>query len=132
MNKVTIALDVERTIKFNVNAMAEIERIFDAPLQVLFKADKVGFGFIRDLTWVGLKYGGMKFNPKMGRTMEEQQEYVGDLIQEHWLEENKTLEALMGILMDAFKESGLLPKEAFEDDEEYPEAGPQKGDLAQD
>lgn len=126
MKKVTITLDVERTIRFNVNAMAEIERIFDAPIQVLFKADKVGFGFIRDLAWVGLKYGKMKFNPKMGRTREDQMEFVGDLIQEHWLEKDKSLDTLMEILMEAFKESGLLPKEAFEDEESAED--PQKGD----
>jgi hypothetical protein len=130
VKKITLKLDIERPIRFNVNAMTEIERLFDAPIQVLFKADKVGFGFIRDLTWVALKYGGMKFNVKMGRSKEEHMEFVGDLIQDHWLEEGKALDELMEILMDAFKESGLLPKEAF-DDEEGADEDPQKGDKVE-
>lgn len=108
MKKITIALDVEREVLININAMVDLEERFDVPLGVLFNPERVGIGLIRGMLTIALRHGGMKI---VGRDVKAQEEQIGDLIQDHWLSKNKSLDDLMKIMMDAFNEAGLLPKE---------------------
>lgn len=113
MKKITIALDMEREVMFNINAMVDLEERFDVPLGVLFNPERVGIGLIRGMLMIGLKHGGMKIS---GRDRKAQEEQIGDLIQDHWLAKGKTLDTLMEVMMAAFGEAGLLPKSEEEQD----------------
>lgn len=114
MKKITIALDMEREVCFNINAMVDLEERFEVPLGVLFDPNRVGIGLIRGMLTIGLKHGGMKIT---GRDRKAQEEQIGALIQDHWLAKNKSLDDLMKIMMAAFNEAGLLPKSEEEQDE---------------
>lgn len=106
MQKTTIALDMEREVCYNINAMVDLEDRFDVPLGQLFNPEKIGIGLIRAMLMIGLKHGGMKI---AGRDQREQEGLVGDLIQQHWLDKKKTLDDLMKIMMAAFNQAGLIP-----------------------
>jgi hypothetical protein len=69
---------------------------------------------IRALMLIGLTHGGARFK---GNQL-EQEMYVGDMIQEHWLEKGRTVNDLVQIVMDAFIDAGLLPKKDEEEEEE--------------
>jgi hypothetical protein len=120
VKKITVALDVEREVRYNINAMVDLEDRFNLPLPVLFDPNRIGVGLIRAMLMIGLKHGGMDIQGKDNR---EKEEAIGELIQEHWLSKGKTLEDLMNITMDAFKEAGLLPKTAEEGTEQNPTKG---------
>ena len=111
MKKITIAMDMEREVCFNINAMVDLEERFDVPLGQLFNPEKIGIGLIRAMLMIGLKHGGMKIP---GRDRKAQEEEIGTLIQDHWLAKGKKLDGMMEIMMKAFNEAGLLPKEEEE------------------
>jgi len=51
-----------------------------------------------------------------GTTVKDQEVFVGDLIDKHWIQQGRTMDELIGIVGKAFNESGVFPKTAEEDD----------------
>ena len=113
MKKVTIALDNQRELRYPINAMVELEERFGKALPAVFNKEQIGLTLIIALTRVGLKYGGMQFEG----TFLEQEQATGELLQEHWFQEGRTLDELMGIILDAFKEAGIFAKDTFKSEE---------------
>jgi hypothetical protein len=117
--KVTIGLDAEREIKFGVNAITELEDRFDKSIHDLFSEENIqqtmSFRFFRAWLYVGLKHGGMKFR---GKT-KENEEQVGELLQEHWFNQGRTLEELGKLLNKAMELSGVF-NTSKEDEEKGP------------
>lgn len=118
MKQISIGLDRDRPIVFNVNAIGELEDRFDCPVQQLISKDsKLGlFRFLRAFLYIGLKHGGMRFRG----TIEENEATVGDLIQEHWIDKERTLTELLKLSMEALEESGVFREEVEEEDGENP------------
>jgi hypothetical protein len=116
--KVSIALDQARQLKFSVNAMCELEERFGESMPVLFSEGKVGFSLIVAVLRIGLIHGGMKIpgNPK------SQELFVGDLIQEHWIDEGNGLDELMEKVTTAFNAAGIFTSKA--DKEEADDENP--------
>jgi hypothetical protein len=102
--KVTLGLDIQREIKFNINAIVELEKRFDQPLPAIFSKDRIGFGTMMGLVRIGLKHGGMKLTG----TIEEQEEIVGALIQQHWIDQGRDLTELMKVVFKALNAAGLF------------------------
>ena len=118
MNKVTIALDENRELKFSINAMVEFEQRFDKALPELFQLEKMGFGTMLAMLTIALKYGGMKIP---GRTPDDQEKFVGDLVQQHWIDQGKTVDEYMAKVNDALNAAGIF--NASEDKPENPKQG---------
>ena len=114
MKKVTIGLDRDRELEYNINALCDLEERFDTPAHQLFDKDKVGIKLIRSLVYVGLKHAGMAFD---GKTSKECEEEVGIGLQEHWFNKGRTLPELMQIVMEAFTVSGVLTQDKGDNDE---------------
>lgn len=121
MQKVNVGLDRDRELQFNINAVVELEERFNTPVQNLFSKEgkHIGFGLIRSLCYVGLKHGGMKFKG----TTEENENRVGELLQEHWIEKGRGLAEMMELVGEAFKASGVF-SEKEEAAEETDSANP--------
>lgn len=118
--KVTIALDQLRQLKFSINAMMELEERFDVAIPSLFQEGKVGFRLIVAVVRIGLVHGGMKIQG----TIANQELLVGDLIQEHWIDEGHTLDDLMAKVTEAFNAAGIFGKQEAEvQEEENPTEG---------
>lgn len=115
MKKVTIPLDVERELKYSLNAIVELEERFNAPVTELFKESRIGLGLIRAVVYIGLKHGGMKLASR------SPEEAVGELIQEHWLGKGRTLNELVEVAMEAFKAAGVFSETQ---EEETPQENP--------
>jgi hypothetical protein len=113
VKKITVPLDEQREIKFTLNAMVELEERFGAALPSIFEKKEIGFRLIVAMLRVGLKAGGTVFKG----TEKEQEIAVGDLVQEHWFNEGRTLADLMDKVMEAFVEAGIFPREAMEGEE---------------
>lgn len=118
--KITIALDQLRPLKFSINAMVELEERFGVAIPSLFKEGNVGFGLILAVVRIGLAHGGMK----LSGTVKNQELLVGDLIQEHWIDEGHNLTDLMEKVTEAFNAAGIFDTEANEGD---PQANPKVG-----
>ncbi len=114
--KVTIALDQVRQIKFSVNAMVELEERFGKSITNIFEEGNVGFALIVAVMRIGLIHGGMK----IPGTPKNQELFVGDLIQEHWIDEDKGLDMLMDIIMQALDVAGIFALNKPEEDEANP------------
>lgn len=107
---VEITLDLPRKLKYSVNAMAEIENEFpNRSFQEIFSGH-APFNLAITLVWIGLRHGGTKFTPKMGKTKLEQKEFVGELIQEHWISKGRDLAELIDKITEALQLAGLLAK----------------------
>jgi len=120
VKKVTVALDKVREIRYSINAIVELEDMFNVPASQLFAEDRVGLSLIRSLTYVGLKHGGMKFN---GRSVADQINEAGELIQEHWIAKGRTLKELMDFISQAFTAAGVFQAS---DEKEEDESNPQQ------
>ncbi len=115
MNKINIALDEVREFKFSINAMVELENRFDKSVPELFDPlHPPGIKTRVALVRIGLKYGGMKIP---GKFVEDQEVFVGDLIQQHWIDQGNHMKELMNKVQDALKEAGLIDKDEDEEDE---------------
>lgn len=121
MEKITIALDRVREIRFPMKAVVELEKRFNAPIFKLLSQDFIGMELICSVLYIGLKHGGMKFS---GRSVEDNEEKVMDLVQEHWLDEGRPLEKLVEIAFGSMETAGLTAKKEEEEDEDSnPEEG---------
>ncbi len=107
MAHVTIPLDRVRTLRFSINAMRDLEKVFGKSIMTIF-SESPGIEEITHLVHVGLKHGGSR---KLSVDV------VGDLLQEHFLDRGKGIQVIMEeYVLEAMKESGFLP--ADEEDEE--------------
>jgi hypothetical protein len=107
-----IPLDKLRPLRFSWGAMRELEETLDAKgFQGTFDPEKMGFAWVSQLLFVGLKHG----DPRFGKTLTL--EKVDDLIQEHWMDADRHLEDLMTHIMDGMRASGVLPKTDEDDDD---------------
>lgn len=117
MKKVTISLDIERELRYDINAVCELEDRFDVPAQELFQPSNIGLGLIRSLLYIGLKHGGMKFK---GKSSADDEQVVGEGIQEHWIDKGRTLTEMMKIIGEAFKSGGVFAEAEEEGNKENP------------
>lgn len=100
-----IPLDRIRPLRFTWGAMRELETALDSKgFKGTFDPETMGFAWVSQLLFVGLKHG----DPKFGRTLTLDK--VDNLIQEHWMEADRPLEDLMNHIMDGMRASGVLPK----------------------
>jgi len=96
---VEITLDKPRKIRYNVNAMCDLEEIFGGQgLASIFDEGKAGFTQLRALLYVGLKHGGDK---KI--TIED----TGSLIDNHVLIPQKPLEDVFEYVKQAMDKGGF-------------------------
>ncbi len=115
MRKIEISLDKTREIKFSINAMGELEDRFNKSIPELFALGAPGIRVMVAMLRIGLKHGGMKIP---GKLVEDQELFIGDLVQEHWIDEGRSIQELMDVVKDALQEAGLIPKEETEEEEE--------------
>lgn len=115
MRKIEVTLDKIRQIKFSINAMGELEDRFDKSIPELFSFGAPGIRVMIAMLRIGLKHGGMKIP---GKSVEDQELFIGDLIQEHWIDCGNDLKALMDIVQESLTCAGLLPKGEVEEEEE--------------
>lgn len=118
MRKIEVALDKVREIKFNINAMGELEDRFDKSVPQLFAYGSPGIRVMVAMLRIGLKHGGMKIP---GKSIEDQELFIGDLMQEHWVDEGNSLQELMDRVRESLTVAGLIPKEEEEDESEEEE-----------
>lgn len=114
---VEIELDKPRRLRYDYNAIADVEEKAGYGIPAIFNKDRVGFHAFRLLLWGGLKWADGKL------TVAD----AGKLIN-GFLKEGNTLEDLQEYLQNALEQSGLFAfEEAGEEDEEgNPEAGADK------
>ena len=55
MSYIIIDLDKPRRFRLDLNAICDIEDMFDAPLQDIFNAKKMGTRHLRGILWAGLR-----------------------------------------------------------------------------
>ena len=121
VKKVTVPLDQVREIQFNINAIAELEERFSVPATQLFDEKRVGIGLMRALVYIGLKHGGMQFK---GKSVQADEEANGAPIQEHWINEGRSLDELMEEVLKAFESAGIFAtKEQREAEVANPDVG---------
>lgn len=94
---VEIKLDKLRFLRFDVNALADIEVKAGLGLDTLLGEERVGINAIRVLLW-----GGLRWEDK-ALTLEA----AGNLLQQY-IEEGGDLTALGAQVMDAIRNSGLV------------------------
>jgi hypothetical protein len=121
MRKIEVALDKVREVKFSINAMAELEDRFNKSIPELMILGSPGIRVIVAMLRIGLKYGGMKIP---GKTIEDQELFVGDLVQEHWVDTGNSISELMERVSESLQEAGLIPKEEDEEEEEEDSRNP--------
>lgn len=73
MTYVILDLDKPRKFRLDLNAICEIEDMFNLPFQEIFVEERIGVRHLRAILWVGLK----SFDKRISRSE------VGDLLQEH-------------------------------------------------
>jgi hypothetical protein len=86
--------------------MRALEKTFGTGLQGIFN-EQMGLNQIVHLIYVGLRYGGgLNKDSK-----EDSPDFVGDLLQEHFLDKNRDLKELMDFALDALRRANLIPRE---------------------
>jgi hypothetical protein len=118
MRKIEVTLDKVREIKFSINAMGELEDRFNKSVPELFAFGTPGVRVMVAMLRIGLKYGGMKIP---GKSIEDQELFIGDLIQEHWIDCGNTMVEIMEIAKSALQAAGLIPKDDEEEEEKSDE-----------
>ena len=98
---VEISLDKPRRLRYTINAMRELEKLFGAGIGNIFDPQKVGLDHVVHLIWVGLKHGGDR-----RLTVDE----TGDLLQEHFLDKGKELREVLDYALEGLRLAGLAPK----------------------
>ena len=102
---IEIPLDKMRRLHYNVNAMVELEEMFGGGLPKIFAPETIGIRSVRDLIFIGLKYGGDKrITP----------EDTGDLLSKYVLEPGQPLSDPLLYAMQALQRGGFIPKEMLD------------------
>jgi hypothetical protein len=99
-----------KLLRFNFNAMADVEEYFGIGIGVIMSEERIGFSTIRALYWAGLKWK-MK-----GLTIER----VGDMLTDKMDNENISFMELMDPITKAIKAAGWIkdqPQKTNKEDE---------------
>lgn len=100
----------EKKLRFDVNAVSDIEEYFGKGIGVIFSEDQVGFRTIRAFYWAGLKWRDR------GLTIERAGKFVQAL-----LDQGETIETMMKPVIKALELSGVMGKEELNELDEYDE-----------
>jgi len=92
-----ITLDKDRLIRYDFNAIADIEEYFGKGITQVFSQQQMGFRSIRALLWAGLKW------QDRGLTMNR----TGHMIQKH-IEAGGNLDFILDKIMAGLDKSGVL------------------------
>ena len=95
-----------KRLKYDFNAIADVEEKSGMGMAKLFSEDMVGFNTIRLLVWAGLRH------EERGITTDRAGMIIKDM-----MESGYTLETIMELIMEALTKSGVIPKDAVEKDE---------------
>lgn len=95
-----------KRLKYDFNAIADVEELSGMGMSKLFSEDMVGFHTIRLLIWAGLKH------EERGITTQRAGMIIKDMITDGY-----ELESIMELIMDALMKSGVIPKEVVENNE---------------
>jgi hypothetical protein len=88
----------EKLLRFDFNAMADVEELFDRGIATLMSKERVGFSTIRALYWAGLKW------KMQGLTITK----TGQMLQEKLEDDNCTFEDLMIPIKKAITVAGWI------------------------
>ena len=105
--QVAIDLDRRRYFHFNLNILCDLEAdMGEKALWDVFSQNELNLRRVRQVIYRGLandaeKRGELDFSP----------ERAAELIYEHFLMHGNTLADLMELVMEALKDSGLMPRE---------------------
>jgi len=125
VKKVSVPLDVERELRYSINAIVELEERFNSPVTELFKEGRIGLALIRAVAYIGLKHGGMKFR---SQDTKENEATVGELIQEHWLGKGRNLNELVEKITEASTFT-ICPSAVRASTESSPRMAPSSGAM---
>ena len=95
-----------KRLKYDFNAIADVEEKSGMGMAKLFSEDMVGFNTIRLLVWAGLRH------EERGITTDRAGMIIKDM-----MESGYTLETIMELIMEALMKSGVIPKDVVEKDE---------------
>lgn len=95
-----VDLDKQRKLKFDFNALADVEAVLGAGVGYIFKQENMGFNAIRALYWAGLKW------QDKGLTMER----TGKILQKCIQEEKTDMKKLGEDLTEAMFASGIIKR----------------------
>lgn len=93
----------QKQLRFDFNAMAELEDHLGKGLAAIFREDNIGFRTVRAFYWAGLRW------KDRGLTVER----AGQLLQQK-IDEGESFEGLMVPIMKALQLSGFMGREAKE------------------
>lgn len=73
-----------RVLRYDLNALAELERVFGKKISEIFREENMGMWFIREMVWAGLRWSSSKLTPSaVGAMMElDKLKYYGEKIGE--------------------------------------------------
>ena len=100
MRSITIELDRPRRLRYDFNALADLEDKAGVGMGSLVSGSRMGFNTIRLLLWAGLKWEDKSLTVAG----------VGDILQ-GYLEGNGSLETVSKFIETAMMTSGILGKE---------------------
>lgn len=99
---IEIPLDKMRKLKYNMNAMIELEDMFGGGIAKIFDPGGAALTTARALIYVGLKCGG-----DSRITLDT----TGDLLSQYVLEPGKPIEEVFLLAMEALCRGGFMPAE---------------------
>jgi O-phosphoseryl-tRNA(Cys) synthetase len=109
MNYVTVQFgDKEKQLRFDFNAMADLEQHFGKGIAGIFNEEQIGFNTIRCFYWAGMKW------KDRGLTVER----TGKMLMKKVDEDGSDIEELMKPILEALQASGLMGDMNAEEDEE--------------
>ncbi len=113
---VEIPLDKLRKMRYTINGMRELEKIFGASLGKIFDPDAAGMNHIVHLVWVGLSNA-----PGNQRLSVDD---VGEMLQEHFLDKGRALTEAMDYVTQGLRMGGFLGAQDEEGEEANPSPNP--------
>jgi hypothetical protein len=96
----------EHLLKFDYNAVCDLEEIYNKGIAGILKEEQIGFRLVKTFYWAGLKWK----NP--GLTLDR----VGNMLGKEIQDNGKNVMDLMGPVMEALKKSRLLGANKNTDD----------------
>lgn len=103
--------DQVKQLRFDFNAIADLEEKFGKGIAVIVSEEQVGFRALRLFYWAGLKH------KDPGLTVQR----VGQMLQKKIAEEGETVDSLFVPVMKSLEKSGLLKTKKTDEDEEETE-----------
>lgn len=100
-----------KQMRFDYNAVADLEEYFNAGIMEIMNEKRVGFSMLRAFFWAGLRWRDR------GLTIQR----AGNLV-EQMIKDGKTLPDLMKIVTEALDRSGLFKFGEADDEEAADEA----------